>query len=320
MSAAAGSSRETLDVRPIDIQLQLVGQLDGSTSFAFGHQSALGAVSGPTEVRIRDELTDRATLEINHSPLNGTAGITAASFSTALHSALSSVILLHLYPRSLIQLQLLTTNHPAQAYLPPSLQSTLNKPLSHFSRRTIRPLRPHPDASMDVSEKAALINAGMMALIQAGIPCLATVCAVGVAVLPKQLAKGLRRGGKQSRSSGSMAMEEDDVSDNSLTILVDPDPTEESLAQSVHLFAFACSGHVVESEATTLDDDSDDMDLTDGTVPPPVSKTSEAKLVLADSAGKVDLAMHQECVRLARKAALTVHSRMRRSMRDQYLG
>jgi exosome complex component RRP46 len=39
-----------------------------------GHQSALAVVSGPTEVRIRDELTDRATLEINYSPLNGTAG------------------------------------------------------------------------------------------------------------------------------------------------------------------------------------------------------------------------------------------------------
>lgn len=205
-----------------------------------GHQSALGAVSGPTEVRIRDELTDRATLEINYSPLNGTAGesvrslpapfvshgefrlmdqipdcrtgITAASFTTALHSALSSVILLHLYPRSLIQLQLLTTDIPAQSYLPPSLQSTLNKPLSHFTRRTIRPSRPHPDASMDVSEKAALINAGMMALIQAGVPCLATVCAVGVAILPKQLAQGLRRGGKQSRKSGSTAMQEDDDS------------------------------------------------------------------------------------------------------------
>jgi hypothetical protein len=145
-------------------------------------------------------------------PLDFSIGITAASFSTALHSALSSVVLLHLYPRSLIQLQLLTTNHPAQAYLPPSLQSTLNKPLSHFARKTIRPSRPHPDASMDVSEKAALINAGMMALIQAGLPCLATVCAVGVAILPKQLARGLRRGGKKSRRGGDIAMQEDDES------------------------------------------------------------------------------------------------------------
>jgi hypothetical protein len=72
---------------------------------------------------------------------------------------------------------------------------------------------------------------------------------------------------------------------------MDPDPTEESLALSVHLFAFACSGHVVESEGTALEDDSDDLDMTDADLAPPVSKTSEAKLVLAESAGKVDLAM-----------------------------
>lgn len=124
---------------------------------------------------------------------------------------------------------------------------------------------------------------------------------------------------------------------------MDPDPTEESLAQSVHLFAFACSGHVVESEGTALEDGSDDLEMTDADIAPPVSKTSEAKLVLAESAGKVDLALvrrksrpggqvsvltlppllplqHQECVRLARKAALTVHATMRRRLRDQFLG
>lgn len=34
----------------------------------------MASVTGPTEVRIREELVDRATLEINVRPLRGLAG------------------------------------------------------------------------------------------------------------------------------------------------------------------------------------------------------------------------------------------------------
>lgn len=44
-----------------------------------GSTSALASFSGPIEVRLREELVDRATLEIVHRPLEGVGGMSSLS-------------------------------------------------------------------------------------------------------------------------------------------------------------------------------------------------------------------------------------------------
>lgn len=40
----------------------------------------MASVTGPAEVKIREELVDRATLEVNVRPLRGQSGTAAASY------------------------------------------------------------------------------------------------------------------------------------------------------------------------------------------------------------------------------------------------
>jgi exosome complex component RRP46 len=51
----------------------LIDRLPGG-SFETGSKQMLASFHGPQEVRIRDELVDRATLEVVHRPLDGIAG------------------------------------------------------------------------------------------------------------------------------------------------------------------------------------------------------------------------------------------------------
>jgi hypothetical protein len=49
--------------------------IDSTLGFDWtGSVTGLGSVSGPAEVRIRDEIVDRARLEINVLPLRQSAG------------------------------------------------------------------------------------------------------------------------------------------------------------------------------------------------------------------------------------------------------
>jgi exosome complex component RRP46 len=63
----------SLSVRPLSLPTPLEAQLT-RTSRRAGQVAVLASVTGPTEVRIRDELVDRATLEINVRPLRGAGG------------------------------------------------------------------------------------------------------------------------------------------------------------------------------------------------------------------------------------------------------
>lgn len=248
-----------------------------------GHQSSLGAVNGPMEVRIRDELTDRSTLEVTHFPLDGLPGIACTSFTASLHAALSSVVLLHLHPRTLKQLTLQSTNHAAPRRTVAPAVSAAQAKQGH--RQSIRPRAPHPDAELPPTERAALINAAMLALIQAGVPCSATVCAVAVAVLPRRLARSLQRSGGEG-DTGAMDQDSDSDSDSDedggeggSVVLVDPDPTEEACASSTHVLAFACSGQVVRGDGGGDSAAADEE----------TESEAEARLVLVQSSGALPL-------------------------------
>ena len=78
------------------------------------------------------------------------------------------------------------------------------------------------DETQSVTEKAALINAASLALLDAGVGMRGCAFAVGVAIIPASAA----------RSNHS------DQALNSDQIVLDPNPTEESFAKSLHLVGF----------------------------------------------------------------------------------
>ena len=189
-AATAYSSKAELSVRrtsptalrPLSIELGTLARSDASANFSFGPVNVVASVVGPTEVRIRDELTDRATLDIIYQPQHGVAGIPSQALSDSLFTALSSVLLLHHHPRSLIQVVLQTLSSPS---LPQSSSQTLHKDVGSSQRHVPRqPLLLGPDKPPSVSEQAALVNAASLALLDAGIPARASVAACACAILP----------------------------------------------------------------------------------------------------------------------------------------
>ncbi|PWN25244.1 hypothetical protein BDZ90DRAFT_85297 [Jaminaea rosea] len=311
MSSQASSSRaqpRTYNaLRPLNISHGVLplSHSTGSTSFSLGHsQSSLASVQGPIEVRIRDELTDQATLQCTAIPLRGQQGVAANSFAVGtLQKALSSVVLLHRYPRSLIQVTVQTTDE-AKASTPLGW----DRAQSSAGRKSIRPRRPHPDASWTMAERATSVNAAGLALIQAGISCSATICAVSVAVVPRKVAR-LTRKGKGRATAASGAMDEDgsdseDGNEAAQIILVDPDTFEEEQAASVHLFAFAMAGQVVSCDDGQLKGE------------------PEARLILVESeGGKVDSRLVSSAAATSKRGALQplIISRIASSPSLQYL-
>ncbi len=213
-------------LRPLSAEVGLLARSDASASFSFGALNVVASVSGPTEVRVRDELTDRATLDVVFQPQHGVAGIPSQAVSDSLLTALSSVLLLHHHPRSLIQLVLQTLCSPS---LPQSSEHTLPSDLASNQRYVPRqPLLLGPDAPPSVTEQAALINAASLALLDAGIPARGSVTACACAILPatqgtvlrqnshldeiseSQLA-GLVRQYKQENAQADMDEDEDDA-------------------------------------------------------------------------------------------------------------
>jgi exosome complex component RRP46 len=66
--------RTDTSLRPLSLSSGVLSRADGSSRFAFGPVEVLASVNGPQEVRLRDELLDRATLEVNVLPVRGLPG------------------------------------------------------------------------------------------------------------------------------------------------------------------------------------------------------------------------------------------------------
>lgn len=140
-----------------------------------GNLTVLASVNGPQEVRIRDELVDRASLEINVRPLRNSSGPVlcpvrmqsscADYISTGprektieemLRSLFEPVIRLDKYPRAQIQINVQTTSAPASN-----------------------------DHSFSLSEKSAIVNSVTCALMDAAIEMDALLLAVALVRNPK---------------------------------------------------------------------------------------------------------------------------------------
>jgi len=114
---------------------------DGSAKFAQGKTIALAAVYGPIEVLHKDELLDRATVEVWFQPSQGVRGPAERLQEKFLRGILETVILTTLHPRTLITI---------------IVQEIVN----------------------DGSLLAAAVNASMLAVLDAGLPVKSTAAAV----------------------------------------------------------------------------------------------------------------------------------------------
>ncbi|KAF2396849.1 hypothetical protein EJ06DRAFT_173914 [Trichodelitschia bisporula] len=133
---------------------------DGSASYSASGYTIVGAVNGPLEVMRRDELPEEATLEVNIRPSAGVGTPKERHLETLLHTLLRRVLLVHSFPRTLIQLTLQVTHTPE----PGPLRYALNP-------HSVLPVLP------------VLLQTALLTLIAASLPLATTYTTTTVAVL-----------------------------------------------------------------------------------------------------------------------------------------
>ncbi|KAF2173009.1 hypothetical protein M409DRAFT_16959 [Zasmidium cellare ATCC 36951] len=143
-----------------------LSRADGSTVLSSGPYTVIAGVNGPIEVQRRDELPEEAAIEVNLRPASGVGGPRERWLETVLQSVLKSIVLVHMFPRTLVQITLQITKEPSMKL-----------------RRT----------SGDISLIPTLLNAAVTSLVDGGIPLamtssaiLATVSSDGRVVLEPQ--------------------------------------------------------------------------------------------------------------------------------------
>lgn len=277
--------RSILAHRPISTKIGWLSRADGSSQFAFGTQVSTASVTGPIEVRMRDELTDRATFQVIISPLDGYAGIPATALSAELRDMFQSVILLHHHPRSLIQVTIQTTGVTARASqtIPISLDGHRYKSSEEAEPRLAQLLGPdHPYLA---SEIATSINASMLALMDANIPICSTILACACAILDEKDVC-------QDRDMGDHMME-----DSTACLAIDPTPQEEEAAQSVHVVAFSLTGY------------------------DPINSTEShlrAQLAYISSVGRVSSRDHKRVIQATKDAVFSTFERIREAFVERF--
>ncbi|KAI9151088.1 exosome non-catalytic core subunit rrp46 [Blastocladiella emersonii ATCC 22665] len=132
-------------LREMNCSRGLLHRADGSAQFSAHKTSVLCGVYGPTEVKLRDEELDRATLEVVFKQNIGMAGPRERAIETTVRSTLEPLIKLNLHPRTLIQVTLQTVQG-------------------------------------DGSLLAAACNAACIALMDAGVPLHSAFAAVSLAI------------------------------------------------------------------------------------------------------------------------------------------
>ncbi|KAH8815268.1 hypothetical protein F5884DRAFT_665879 [Xylogone sp. PMI_703] len=85
---------------------------DGSATFSHNGYTFIGSVNGPIEVQRRDELPEEAVVDVVVRPAAGVGGTRERHLESLLQSTLRQVILIHNFPRTLIQLTLQITSTP----------------------------------------------------------------------------------------------------------------------------------------------------------------------------------------------------------------
>ncbi|KAM0703710.1 hypothetical protein Q7P35_009649 [Cladosporium inversicolor] len=137
------------------ITTSTLSRADGSATYTDSLFSVLAAVNGPVEVSRRDELPEEATIEVNIRPGSGVGGPRERWLESVLHSLLRSIVLVHLHPRTLVQVTL-------QVVREPGIKFTKGRG--------------------EVAILPTLANAAFLALVDGGLPLETTMNAALVAV------------------------------------------------------------------------------------------------------------------------------------------
>lgn len=132
---------------------------DGSATYSSSLTTILAAVNGPVEVTRRDEIPDAAAIEVNIRPSSGVGGPRERWLESVIASTLRSVVLVHLHPRTLVQVTLQVTKDVGA-----DGGASLSKGLK------------------DIAIIPGLVNAAFAALVDSGLPLEQTVVA-GLAVV-----------------------------------------------------------------------------------------------------------------------------------------
>nr|POF11580.1 exosome complex component rrp46 [Quercus suber] len=156
-----------------DIDHHPLRRADGSARLSDSLYTVLAGVNGPVEVQRRDELPEEAAVEINLRPASGVGGPRERWLQSLVASVVRSVLLVHMYPRTLVQITLQLMKEPSELKLKAGVR--------------------------EVSVLPSLLNATFLALVDGGLPLatsmssvLAVVSNVGEVVLQpteKQLAQ-----------------------------------------------------------------------------------------------------------------------------------
>ncbi|CZT08455.1 hypothetical protein WAI453_007239 [Rhynchosporium graminicola] len=85
---------------------------DGSATFSQNGYTVIGAVNGPLEIQRRDELPEEAAIDVVVRPAAGVGGTRERHLESILQSTLRQIILIHNFPRTLIQITLQITSTP----------------------------------------------------------------------------------------------------------------------------------------------------------------------------------------------------------------
>ncbi|ADV24392.1 hypothetical protein I305_05016 [Cryptococcus gattii E566] len=199
--ATAGPSRRPdgrtpAQLRPLHLSIGELDRADGSARFAFGSNAVLASCSGPIEVRLREELPDKATFEVNHRPLEGVGATPSRALVTTLETIFPPVLSLEKHPRSLVQLVV-------QSLMPSTCRAvygsvigtegvgaeqntwpaTDNDEYAYVPESKRDAARISPAAGYTFTARAASINASTLALLSAGtISILALPVAVALVV------------------------------------------------------------------------------------------------------------------------------------------
>lgn len=94
------------------LTLSPLHRADGSATYTDSLHSILAAVNGPVEVQRRDELPEEAYIEVNIRPSSGVGGPRERHLENVVASVLRSVVLVHFYPRMLVQVSLQVLQEP----------------------------------------------------------------------------------------------------------------------------------------------------------------------------------------------------------------
>ncbi|KIR41018.1 hypothetical protein I307_03282 [Cryptococcus deuterogattii 99/473] len=199
--ATAGPSRRPdgrtpAQLRPLNLSIGELDRADGSARFAFGSNAVLASCSGPIEVRLREELPDKATFEVSHRPLEGVGATPSRALVTTLETIFPPVLSLEKHPRSLVQLvvQSLVPSTGRAVYRSVigtegvgaeqnTWPATDTDEYAYVPESKRDPARISPAAGYTFTARAASINASTLALLSAGtISILALPVAVALVV------------------------------------------------------------------------------------------------------------------------------------------